>query len=168
MTFLEGVEDSGGYRAYATFRVKGRHERRVLGVATTRCLAYDDNLGRGFRVKAPNHAVFLGLGVVLNQTFGQAGGGASGHEVDTMQSKYAKSLPCKLWKPKSPSERPPVIPSSGLPQGIVLLARAYNPPGYEQKDFAETVGADMCFDSNSKCESARPLSAGQNPAAAIT
>ncbi len=62
-----------------------------------------------------------------------------------MRSKYAKSLPCKLWKPKSPSEPPPVIPSSGLPQGIVLLARAYNPPGYEHEDFAETVGADMTF-----------------------
>ena len=145
MTFLEGVEDSGGYRAYATFRVKGRHERQVLGVATTRCLAYDDNLGRGFRVKAPDHAVFLGLGVVLNQTFAKAGGGASGHEVDTMRSKYAKSLPCQLWQPNSPSEPPPEIPSSGLPQGIVLLARAYNPPGYEHNVFAETVGADMTF-----------------------
>jgi len=83
--------------------------------------------------------------MVLKQTWGEASGGASGHEVDTMQSKYAKSLPCKLWKPNSPNEPPPVIPSSGLPQGIVLLARAYNPPGYEQKDFAETVGADMTF-----------------------
>ena len=63
-----------------------------------------------------------------------------------MRDKYARSLPCKLWRPDSPSETPPKILSAASPQGIVLLARAYNPPGYEQKDdFSETVGADMTF-----------------------
>ena len=102
-------------------------------------------------MKAPDHAVFLGLGVALNQTFAEAGGGASGHELDTMESKYANSVPCGIWKPNSPFEPPPKIPSSGLPQGIVLLARAYNPTdrpnpgGDEDERFAETVGADMTF-----------------------
>jgi FG-GAP-like repeat/FG-GAP repeat len=140
MIFLDGF-DGNGYRAFETYRVLTRHERAILGVGTSRCDAFDDaGFGNGFVVKRANHPVFQNTGVINNQIFGVAGGGASGHEIDTNRTSYANSLPCDIWHP-SALENPPSVPSSSSPPGLVLLARASNPG----KGSDNGVGADMTF-----------------------
>src|SRR5436190_17078753 len=81
MIFRNGLEvvDDLQFRASSTFRVLGRHERSVLGVATSNCDPSPTRL-RGYEVMLPDHFLFRNLGVQRGQLFGTAGAGASGHE----------------------------------------------------------------------------------------
>jgi hypothetical protein len=136
MIFRNGVEADDhdlDLRGFSSFRYLGRHERSVLGVATSNC----DNHPpfRGYEVVLPDHFLFRGLGVQRGQLFGTAGVGASGDEIDTMCDSFANGLPCQITIP------PGGIPPSSLPSGIVLLARAPN----QGTNCVEGVGADMTF-----------------------
>jgi hypothetical protein len=129
MIFFEGVEGTNdSLRGFSSFRYLGRHERSVLGVATSNC---GPPLG-GYEVLLPDHFLFRNLGVQRGQIFGTAGAGASGHEIDTMCDSFANMLPCGITTP------PSGVPPSSLPSGIVRLARAPNQD-------CTGVGADMTY-----------------------
>jgi hypothetical protein len=141
MVFRRGEE--GGHREKALFRVRGRPERSLLGVATERCAVP----GSPYEVRSAGHPLFEGTGLSNGDTIGAVGlnqghsdgrgnGAASGWEVDTSRGPGATALPtaCDLDKAHLP---PTGVPPSALPGGLVVLAQGV-PDGTEP-------GADMTY-----------------------
>ena len=141
MVFRLGIE--GGAREAALFRMLGKPERSLLGVATERCAVP----GSPYVVRAADHPLFEGTDLSDGDTFGDAGlnrhhsggrgnGKASGWEVDTSRGRGATALPtaCDLDEANLP---PTGVPPSALPDGLVVLAQGL-PDGTDP-------GADMTY-----------------------
>jgi hypothetical protein len=133
MVFRSGVE--GGPRETALFRMRGRPERSLLGVATERC----EVPGSPYVVRASDHPLFAGTGLSNGNTFGDFGlnrgrgnGKASGWEVDTSSGPGAIAVPTDCF----PSQA--VVPPSALPDGLIVLAQGV-------PDGADAPGADMTY-----------------------
>lgn len=123
MTFVGGVEF--GPREPYLFRMIGKPERSVLGVATEGC----DVPGSPFGVEEPAHWVFNGTSILsaygangLNIGGGRFNGAASAWETDTSSGPGAVGLGCS---------GPVMAPSSTLPAGLVVLARGTGDRGGE-------------------------------------
>jgi hypothetical protein len=107
------------------FRVRGPHERRLLGVATAKC----DAPGAPYTVLLADHRVFQDTGLAPLGLFGTQGlnagggcrfnGGASGHEIDTSFDADAQQLPCEI------TSTLPVL-RSPAPPNLALLAIGQN------------------------------------------
>src|SRR3712207_7304963 len=121
MVFRLGQE--GGDRELALFRVRGRPERSLLGVATERC----EVPGSAYVVRSAGHPLFEGTGLTDGDTFGAVGlnrghsggrgnGAASGREVDTSRGPGATGVPtsCEL--------RPAVLEPTGVPPSALPAA----------------------------------------------
>jgi hypothetical protein len=126
MVFRLGVE--GGPREVALFRVRGRPERSLLGVATERCAVP----GSPYVVQNADHPLFEGTDLSNGDAFGDVGlntqhsggkgnGKASGWEVDTSRGPGASAIPtgCEL---NPDALKPKQVPPSALPNGLVVLA----------------------------------------------
>jgi hypothetical protein len=125
MLFRNGIE--GGPRENALFRVQGRPERSLLGVATERCGV----LGSPFVVQFADHQLFAGTGVTNGDIFGNAGlntgfgnGKASAWEVDTSNGPGSVST-----APADCAMTPQFVPASVLPAGLTRLAVGQPDPG---------------------------------------
>ncbi|HEX6381936.1 MAG TPA: N,N-dimethylformamidase beta subunit family domain-containing protein, partial [Acidimicrobiia bacterium] len=117
MLFRNGIE--GGPRENALFRVQGRPERSLLGVATERCGV----VGSPFVVQFADHELFAGTGVTNGTIFGNAGlntgfgnGKASAWEVDTSNGPGSMST-----APADCAMTPQAVPPSILPAGLTRL-----------------------------------------------
>ncbi len=141
MVFRLGVE--GGPREAALFRVQGRPERSLLGVATERCAVP----GSPYVVRSAGHPLFEGTGLSDGDLVGAVGlnrhhsggtgnGAASGWEVDTSRGPGATGVPssCDLVEAQLPVGG---VPPSALPAGLVVLAEGV-PDG-------TGPGADMTY-----------------------
>ncbi|WP_222262828.1 FG-GAP repeat domain-containing protein [Modestobacter marinus] len=130
--------EEGGDREKALFRVLGRPERSLLGVATERC----EVPGSPYEVRAAEHPMFAGTGLSNGDTIGDVGlnrghsagkgnGKASGWEVDTSRGHGATGIPTDCFLSRA------VTPPSALPDGLVVLAEGV-PDG-------TAPGADMTY-----------------------
>lgn len=141
MVFRLGMED--GPREVALFRVQGRPERSLLGVATERCAVP----GSPYVVRSAGHPLFAGTGLSDGDLIGAVGlnrhhsggtgnGAASGWEVDTSRGRGATGVPssCDLVEARLP---PGGVPPSALPAGLVVLAEGVPDGG--------SPGADMTY-----------------------
>ncbi|SHN83544.1 hypothetical protein SAMN05660350_03436 [Geodermatophilus obscurus] len=141
MVFRLGEE--GGDRELAMFRVLGRPERALLGVATERC----EVPGSAYVVRSADHPLFEGTGLSDGDTVGAVGlnrghsggrgnGAASGWEVDTSRGPGATGVPtsCGL---RPAVLQPGGVPPSPLPSGLVVLAQGVSD--------GTAPGADMTY-----------------------
>ncbi len=143
MQFLMG--EPNGPREPAFFRNQGWDdippqatvpERAVLGMATEACVVG----GTPYQVLQPNHPIFAGTGVALNDLFGiegyntaggQFNGMASAFEVDTSDGPGALTCPtdCNCGDPFP-------TPPSSLPPNLSVVARSTGiVPGTEETTF---------------------------------
>jgi hypothetical protein len=125
MLFRNGIE--GGPRENALFRVQGRPERSLLGIATERCGV----VGSPFVVQFADHPLFAGTGVADGDIFGNAGlntgfgnGKASAWEVDTSNGPGSLST-----EPADCAMTAQAVPPSILPFGLTRLAAGQPDPG---------------------------------------
>jgi N,N-dimethylformamidase beta subunit-like protein/VCBS repeat protein len=138
MVFRLGVE--GGAREDALFRMRGRPERSLVGVATERCSV----VGSPYVVRRADHPLFAGTGLSNGDVFGNSGlnrgfgnGKASAWEVDTCRGVGATGIPgvCAMDEGKAA-----MVPPSELPPGLVVLAQ-----GVPDGPGDENPGADMTY-----------------------
>jgi hypothetical protein len=117
MVFRNGIE--GGPREDALFRMQGKPERSLIGVATERCSVP----GSPFTVLDAGHPLFNGTGVSNGQIFGDSGlntgfgnGKASAWEVDTALGPGGTGMAtdCLL--------DPRAVPTSATPEGLAIIA----------------------------------------------
>jgi len=149
MRFLNGVEN--GLRDPAWFRTQGsggvatRPERAILGMSTEACGAP----GAPFQPIASQvgHPIFAGTGMTAGTLFGDVGyntagglfnGMASAFEVDTSAGPGALGCP-SACVPCSFS----TLPSSSLPPGHTVVARATVTPGAEIVHYDHPAGGHV-------------------------